>query len=391
MNTQAELIFTIGIIFFLGLIADTIGKKTSIPRVTFLIIIGIFIGPSGFDFIPDVLTKELFHTIATLALGIIGFLVGQQLTIRALKKSGITVLIVTLGKVFGSFIFVLVLLLFAGLPISTSLLLASISTATAPAAVYEVVQESKINNNFSFTLMSIVALDDILALLMFSLSLTFIDILTYKSMDTILFKAFFEIFGSLLLGFALGYPIAKLTHFIPKGNASLVEALGSVFVICGLSLWFDFSPIISTMALGSSIATFASIHQSRPFYAIKNIRGIVMILFFVLAGASLDISMLPQMSIFGLIYIVARSIGQYIGAKIGAKLSNADEMIEKWMGLALIPQAGVAIGMALIASQHYEEHNQIILSLIVGTTVIFEVFGPFATKYALKKSAKNEA
>ncbi|WP_373031115.1 cation:proton antiporter [Sulfurovum sp.] len=385
MNAHPELILFIGIIFFLGLVAEILANKISLPRVSLLIILGIFIGPSGLNLLPKVFIDEWFHTITTIALGMIGFLIGQQFTWSKLNKSGISVFSIALGKVLMSFVLISAMLLLIRLPLPAAVILASIASATAPAAIYEVVHEMKIRNKFVTTLLAVVAFDDILALFLFSLVLSVLSASEQIGWYMIVSTGMIEIFGSLLLGYMIGYPVAKITGRIKPGEPSMIEALGSVFFISGLSQWLGLSPILAAMAMGSAVTTFAK-HHTSPFHAIENIQWVFMIIFFILAGAALEIDALFDVGFVGFIYIMSRLAGFYIGVRLGAKLSGSDINIEKWMGLALIPQAGVAIGMALIASQHYSEYTHLILPIVLGTTIIFEIFGPMVTRYALRKS-----
>lgn len=387
MNTYSELIISIGFIFFLGLMADVIAKKISIPRVTILIVVGIVLGPSVTNILPKEFTNEWFHVITSIALGMVGFLIGHQFTYNELKKSGATVFSIALGKVLLSFILIAVVLISIGLPLPVAFILASIASATAPAAVYEVVSELNIKNRFTTTLISIVALDDILAMFLFSLVLAIINASGQSGLHIVFASGMVEIFGSLFLGYAFGYPIAKITGRIQPGEPSMVEALGSVFLITGIAQYLELSPILATMAMGSAVSTFAT-HHTRALHAIENIQWPFMIMFFLLAGASLELETISDIGVIGLYYIVARIVGFYFGARLGARLGGSEKNIERWIGLALIPQAGVAIGMALIASQRYYDYTHIILPVILGTTVIFEIFGPIVTKYVIQKSNK---
>ncbi|MEA3289460.1 MAG: cation:proton antiporter [Campylobacterota bacterium] len=389
MDIELNNLFIIGIIFFFGLAADVLGRKTSIPRVTFLIITGIILGPSVLNILPKHFVNNWFETITIIALGMVGFLLGQQFTLKSLKDMGKTVFSIAIGKVLFAFLFISITLVFLfNIPFEVSLILASIATATAPAAVYETVNELKIDNKFSKKLLAIVAFDDILALFLFSLVLAFVGFNNGSSDTNIIANGFYEIFGSIILGFISGYPVAKITGRLNGGEPLMVEALGSVFIMCGAAIMLGLSPILTTLALGSSVATFAS-HHSTPFHAIKNIEWPFMILFFLLAGASLDIAALLTLGSIGIVYIFMRILGIYIGAKIGAKISNANKNIQNYIGLALIPQAGVAIGMALMASHKFEQFSSIILPIVLGTTVFFEIIGPVATRYALKKTRKD--
>lgn len=375
----------IGIIFFFGLAADLLGSKTAIPRVTFIILIGVAIGPSVFNILPKEFVTNWFDYTTTIALGMIGFLLGGQFTYKKVKKIGNTVFSIALGKVLASFFILTTILYLLGLSLNAALILASISTATAPAATYEIVHELKIKNRFTKTLLAIVAFDDILALILFSLVLSFISIDSNLGLIDTIYMSFKEIVVSIAVGFIVGYPIAKITGRIGNGEPIMIEALGSVFIICGIAYMLDLSPILTAMAMGSAVAAFAK-HHKTTFHAIKHIEWPFMIIFFLLAGASLELFSLFQIGLIGIVYIIGRIIGIYLGANMGAKISKADKNIQSFMGFALIPQAGVAIGMALMAVGKHPEFTDIILPVVLGSTVFFEIVGPVITRNIIKKT-----
>lgn len=382
MNGQPDAILAVGVIFFLGLASDLLGRSTVIPRVTFLILIGVVTGPSALDIIPDALIVR-FADVTTIALGMVGFLLGQKFTPGALAQTGRRVLLIAAGKVLVAFGLVAAALVLGGVPFSAALILAAIAAATAPAAVYEVVHEMGIDTDFSRTLLAVVALDDVLALLLFSIVLA-----VAGSASGALLQGGIEVFGSLALGFCVGYPIAMLTGRISKGEPMMIEALGSIFLISGLAQLLGLSTILGAMAMGSAVSLFAT-HHTRPFHAIENVQWPFMVLFFLLAGASLELETWALLKTVGLYYVAARLIGFYVGARIGAVLARAPRTVVRWMGPALIPQAGVAVGMALIASQRFEAHATLLLQLILATTVIFEIIGPVVTRYALRRALEE--
>lgn len=388
MDFELNSLLIIGIIFFIGLASDVLGRKTAVPRVTFLIIIGIIIGPSGAELLPKSFITEWFNTITTVSLGMIGFLLGQQFTLKALKKIGKQVFYIAFFKVFLTFVLLSSIFIIIGLKSDIAFVLAAIASATAPAAIYEIIHELKIKNDFTKTLLGVVAFDDILALLLFSIVLSFISFNGYSGFYEIFGRGIFDIIASIGIGFLIGYPVAKITGRLNGGEPIMAEALGSVFIISGIAIALDLSPILSAMALGSAVSTFAT-HHKTPFHAIKHIEWPFMIIFFLLAGASLHLDSLSGIGLIGFVYISVRIIGFYIGARFSAKISGSDEIIQKFIGLALIPQAGVAIGMALMASQKFNDEGNIILPLILGTTVFFEIAGPVIARYAIKRSSNE--
>jgi Kef-type K+ transport system membrane component KefB len=382
---ERNTILLIGIIFLLGLLSDILGSKTVLPRVSFLILLGVFLGPDLFGLFPQAFVDNWFEVITTISLGMIGFLLGQQFTFQTLQNIGKQIFILTFFKVGIAFLLITTALYVAGVPFAYALVLGSIASATAPAAIYEVIHEVKIHNDFTRTLLRVVAFDDILALLLFSLVLAFVSIGPESTWYTMIGYGFLEVIGSLGLGYIIGYPIAKITGRLSSGEPMMVEALGSVFVVCGLAIAFDLSAILSTMAMGSAVATFAK-HHKKPFHAIKNIEWPFMVLFFLLAGASLHLESFFHIGLIGVVYIVFRIGGFYLGIKVASRYATLDQISQKYMGFALIPQAGVAIGMALMATQTLQE-KEIILPIILGTTLVFEIIGPMVTKYFIQKSA----
>ncbi|MBT8414229.1 MAG: cation:proton antiporter, partial [Boseongicola sp.] len=241
---------------------------------------------------------------------------------------------------------------------------------------------SGISNQFTRTLEGIVAVDDAWGLIAFSLCLSFA---TAGNGEIHQISVLTEIGGALILGAAVGLPGAYLTGRISGGQPLEVEALSLVFLTAGLALWAEVSFLIAGMTAGAIIVNMAS-HHERAFHEIEHIQWPFMILFFLLAGASLEIASLAQVGLIGLIYIALRIIARIIGGWIGAFLSDAPHQSRPLYGLALLPQAGVAVGMALVAAKSMPEHADQIIALTIGTTIAFELFGPILTLWAIRRA-----
>jgi len=194
-----------------------------------------------------------------------------------------------------------------------------------------------------------------------------------------------EIFGAVLLGGAIGLPAANLTGRVRPGKPMLTEALGLVFLCGGAAIWLEVSFLIATMTMGAVIANLA-FHHEYPFHEIENIESPFMVIFFILAGASLEIGVLAGLGLIGVVYLLARAGGKVIGAWLGAHASKADEDTRRWIGIALLPQAGVAIGLALLAANQFPEYRQTILPIVIASTVAFELIGPIFTRMALRRT-----
>lgn len=382
ISNLAQILITFGGLFLIGLLADLVGRHTPLPRVTLLLLSGFAIGPSLLDLLPA-FTDLWFPVLTNIALAMIGFLLGQNLTRKRLSELGRPVLAMSLGEVIMTALLVFTVLRLFGVSMEIALLLAGVAPATAPAATVDVVHEYGAKGEFTDTLLGIVAIDDAWGLLVFSLLLATVQSLSgVEGAWQIIQTGAWEVGGAILLGIVLGLPMAYLTGRIQPGEPSQAEALGVVLLGAGIAEWLNVSYILTAMALGATVANLAK-HHGRPFSAIEGIEWPFLILFFLLAGASLHIDALAQAGALTAGYIALRIAGRLIGTRLGGWLSDTDTTIRQWIGLALLPQAGVAIGMALIASQHFPEIKGVILPVVLGATVIFEIVGPIATRWTL--------
>ncbi|MBL1142990.1 MAG: cation:proton antiporter [Proteobacteria bacterium] len=388
MDHTSEILMAIGGMMLLGLMTDYIGRKTFLPRVTLLLIFGMLIGPNGFNFLPEIIISN-FELITNIALVMVGFLVGGKLTKDLLRSIGKEVMWLSLGAVFGTVLVVLSILIAIGVPVEIAILLSCIATATDPAATADVVEESESRGSFANLLLSIVAVDDAWGLLMFSVGVAMVGLITGTNgmLEPVLY-ALKEIFGAVLLGFSIGFIASYLTGRVQPGKPILFEALAIVFLCGGLAIWFEVSYLIAAIVMGMTIANFAT-HHDCAFHEIENIEPPFLILFFILAGALLEFNYLNEIGMIAFVYVVTRIMGKIIGTKFGGVIARSDPAVQNWMGVALLPQAGVAMGMALVASNYLPDYKQLFLSVVISTTVFFELCGPVLTSLALKRTANN--
>lgn len=388
MEASAELLITFGLILGIGLAADFLGRRTRLPRVTLLLLFGVVIGPGGLDLIPGLFVAQ-FDLIASITLVMVGFLLGEKLTLRRLRTHGQEILAISLASALGTAMVVTLGLWLAGAPLPMALLLGGIASATDPAATVDVVEQEHARSPFSRLLLSVVAIDDAWGLIIFSLCAAAATGLASAAMDAeLLTHAATEILGAIGLGLAIGVPGAALSGRIRAGEPILTEALALVFLCGGLALYLEVSFLIAAMVMGATVANLAR-HHDRPFHAISAVDWPVMILFFVLAGASLETDAILTAGTIGAAYVVLRIIGKIASGWLGGRLGHTRKIHGRWIGVALLPQAGVAMGMALVASSQLPEYRQEILSIAIGSTVLFELAGPFATRLALAKTTSR--
>ena len=388
MESTYQFLLSLGGIFLVGQAISTLGHRTILPRVTLLLIFGVVIGKEALNIIPPVFSQQ-FEIVAEMTLMMVGFLIGGKLTMNSLKNGMNKILWVSICAAVFTTVFVSLGLLWFGLPIELAVLLGCIASATAPAAILDVVLESNDKSHFSNLLVSIVALDDAWALLLFGLGIALASSTTGHTSETSsILIASTNIGGAIILGLLIGFPAAYLTGRLKPGEPILTEALGLVFICGGLAIWLDVSFLITSIVMGAIVANFAT-HHEYPFHAIENIEWPFMVIFFVLAGATIELKLLAEIGLIGMVYIFCRILGKIIGARVGCQFSNADQIEKKWMGVALLPQAGVSIGMALVASSSFPEYQQILLSIILGSTVFFEILGPLFTRIAIQRAHNN--
>jgi Kef-type K+ transport system membrane component KefB len=383
MDPTAQILLTLGGILLLGLATDVLGQRTPLPRVTLMLLFGMLIGPGMLDLVPTVVTDR-FELIASMALLMVGFLLGGRLTRDTLQRSGREIISISVTAVIVTSTIVFLGLMLVGVPLEIAILLGCIASATAPAATVDIVMESGYKGRFADLLLAIVALDDAWGLIIFGLGLALVAALAgVDGHASPLLAALQDIGGSAILGLLIGLPAAYMTGRIRQGQPMLTEALGLVFVCGGLALWLNVSFLIASMVMGAVVTNLAK-HHEYPFHAIEDIEWPFMVIFFVLAGASLEFSALRDIGLIGAVYVVCRIAGKVLGAWLGGTHGRAREETRRWMGVAMLPQAGAAMGMALVATNLLPEYRQVVLSVVISTTVFFELIGPAFTRLALR-------
>lgn len=378
----------LGALFLAGLMADLMARQTGFPRVTLLLLLGLLVGSSGFDLIPDSLW-DWYEFLSVTALTMVAFLLGSALKLENLRRNGAAIILISLSIVFVTLVVVGGGLVAAGVPLGLALLLAAIATATAPAATNDVITQSGRDNRFTQTLRGIVAIDDVWGLVVFSFTLVVVSHLNGQLGGTGLSDAGWEVFGAVLLGALVGAPAAFLTGRLNDGEPLEVEALSLVFLTAGLALWLEVSFLIAGMTVGAVIVNAASHHQM-AFHEIEHIQWPFMVLFFILAGAALEIEIALSLGLVGFGFIALRLVARIFGGWLGAHLARAPARERVWYGIALMPQAGIAIGMALVASQRFPEWRSEIIAVTIGATVVFEILGPIATLIAIRKTEQAQ-
>lgn len=384
LNTFTDL----GLMIFVGMALGRLVKKIKLPNVTGYLLAGLLLGPS----ILGLLSEEFLSGITVIsdaALGFIAFSIGNEFKISYFKRVGATPIIIACLESFFAVAFVTVALMLAGCSTTFSLVLGSIAAATAPAATIMVIKQYKAKGPVTETLLSVVAIDDATALIMYSVSIAAATALSggNATVKELVLKPVIEIGGALVVGAILGFLFLLPMKAFKKDGNRLSLIIAFIFVGLGLSQLCGFSSLLLCMAMGAVVANFSpDVNQIMKLS--DRITPPIFMLFFVASGADLKLSVLPAVGLVGVIYIVVRVIGKMFGASLGAIVCKADKNIRKYLGPALVPQAGVAIGLSLAASSVVPEHASEIRTVILCGTLIYELVGPVIAKTCLKKAGE---
>ncbi len=396
-----NLLLLLGIAALLGLFGGKLFQRLKVPRVVGYIVVGLVLGDSFLGVLPLERATAL-APLTDLALALIGLLVGSELRASVFRRFGRQLIVILLLE--GLLACALVALLvtwYTGEP-ALGIVLGALASATAPAATVDVLWEYRARGPLTTTILGIVALDDGLALVLYGFAIAFARVLLEGealSLGEGLGRPLLEILGSLGLGVAVGLALlAPLRRLYANKEDALVLLLGAVLLVAGLARGWGLSLILSEMALGVTLVNAAP-HSSRP--ALEVVKGFtppIYVLFFVLVGARLQVGLLPQMGVLGLLYVLGRTGGKMAGAWLGATLSRAPEAVRRYLGFALFSQAGVAVGLALDVAQRFaqagpaaREMGALVVNVIGATTFLVQLIGPPFVKFALLRAGEIPA
>jgi NhaP-type Na+/H+ or K+/H+ antiporter len=380
-----------GLILLLGFIGARLLKYVRLPSVTAFLIVGIIIGPHVFNLV----TEEIFagsDFFTNLVLGIIAFSLGENFRLDKIKTGMKQVVWISIIAALGAWILVsaalIIYFIIIKLPLYPAIVLGAAASATAPAATVLVIREYRASGYLTELLLKVVAIDDAWCLIFAAMAIALGNAMRAEVFDmAIIFAGLGEIFGALIAGALIGYITSFLSRFVTTRDELIILILGFILLNVGLSIAFKFSVLLSSMAMGLVVINLAR-ENYKFFEELRSVDTPLYLVFFILSGAHLDFGILYNMGIVGILYVIFRIIGKIYGAKIGSEISNAPKMVSNWLGLALTPQAGVALGIGLVAKSAFPDYGNFIFTIIAATTVVFELFGPLLTKYSLIKAGE---
>jgi len=376
----------LGVILSLSILADVMAKRTRIPRISILVLVGV-----GIACIQQLVLGEqdahllggLSEPLINLALVMVAFLLGSELTMDRLRVTGPLILMISLSVIVLGGFMVGAGLLALGFPLVVAISLAAISVATDPAVVAESVRRSRDTSLRAKVLLGIVAIDDGWGIVVFGFSMAVLGWFLSNNGQLALLHAVWELGGAIVLGVMLGLPAAWLTGRLRPGEPTQVEAVALILLLAGISSVLGVSSLLTAMIAGTLVANLSS-HHARSFREIEHIEWPFLVFFFVLSGASINLYTLDDAIGLTLAYILLRALGRTLGGALGVVLTDTEHRnLPRNIGLALTPQAGVAIGMALLATERFPEYSETILPVVVASTIIYELLGPMLVRRVL--------
>ncbi|MGI6593642.1 MAG: cation:proton antiporter [Christensenellales bacterium] len=417
IDLLGSLMFKAGVAIFLAFWGGKLAKKLHLPNVSGYVIVGLLLGPSlslifkNYGGFINVENAKAFSFISELTIAFIAFSIGAEFTKKSVQKMGKSVFIMTFFE--SLFAIVLVALLVYFVPqkhtngtmmvgkekLAFSLVLGAMAAATAPAATLMVMRQYRAYGPVSMRVVGITALDDIFGIITFGIALAVAKILmgiTQMSTVLMIFLPIIEIVCSVGMGVFFGVVLVVLAKRYDKARDDIqVLIISAILLIVGLSkilsnLWIiTFSPLLANIVMGTFIANLAR-KPKRTFDALNDMVATFYVLFFTFAGASLNLGVLKYVGFAGIVFIVARAVGKYLGAFVGAKIAKESKAVALYTGLALLPQGGISIGLLVVlaSTQGFEELYIAASTIIMVSILFYETLGPIFSKIAISKAGE---
>ena len=412
-----DILLSIAIALFAGLLMTRVIKPFGLPAVTGYLIAGVLIGPFCLGMLGNALGiaglgfgsleyVEHFGVISDVALGFIAFSIGNEFRLSQLKQIGKQAAVIAVFQALAATVLVDIALVALSLvlgqdklPISVAITLGAVATATAPAATLMVVRQYKAKGKLTDILLPIVALDDAVGLIVFAVSFGIAKGMISGSIDfySIVLNPIIEIVGSLVLGAIMGFLLSQAEKYFHSRSKRLSVSVTAVILTVAITmLKFDvghihigFSSLLTCMMLGTIFCNFCE-SSEELMDRVDRWTTPLFILFFVISGAELELNVFLDVAIvgIGIVYIIFRSLGKYFGAYASAKAVKCDDNIVKYLGITLLPQAGVALGMSVTAQQLGAYEGSLVRNIILFSVLIYELVGPMLTKWALTKAGE---
>ena len=402
-NSVATVIISIALMLFLGFSMTRLTKRLRLPNVTAYIVVGILIGPFCLNLVPATVIDGM-DFLSDIALAFIAFSTGEFFKLSTLKKNGMKVVIITvLEACLATVVVFIVTYCILGVDLGFSIVLAALASATAPASTVMTIRQTGAHGDFVDTLLQVVALDDVVGLIEYSVAISLALSVSLGSASvgaTGILKPIGINLGVLLLGGLFGLFLKLLMTKKRSKDNRLIISVSLIFAFCGICALLDVSPLLGCMSMGTVYINITN--DEKLFKQLNYFTPPILLLFFVRSGLSFRLDALVNNStavgntpllVIGVVYFVVRIVGKYAGAFLGCLITGKPKEVRNYLGLALIPQAGVAIGLAALGARTLGGETGVALeTVILSSSVLYELVGPACAKLSLylSKSYSNK-
>lgn len=387
-----NLIFGIGALLLAGFAGGKLAARVRLPTISGYIVAGLLLGPSLLNVVPDHIVESL-APVPHIALGLIAITIGSEFRIAKLRATGRNLLIITTIQLLVTFLAVSLALYAFGAPLAMALLLGAIGSATAPAATVAIATELRARGPLVSTLFGVVALDDAFCITLFGFVMAFASVMVGSGGGhgpvAMIFHPLREIGVSVAIGLAMGYVVHRLVVNRRRNHEIIVIVLGFVLLTSGIAISIHVSPLIANMMMGFTLVNLSA-KNTRVMRILEPLSPPIYAAFFALAGTELDVGTLAATGLLGIVYLSARAVGKYGGAYVGAVAASEPPVTRKYLGLGLLPQAGVAIGLILVLQDTpaftHLPYMRTMVNIVLASILVNEIVGPPLTKLALEAS-----
>ena len=402
-----NVILSIGLLVFTGYLLGELAEKIKLPKISGYILAGILLNPD----LSGIMSNEFVgHTdpLLSVSLSFITFSIGGSLSAKKLRATGKTILFLTLFESLFAFLMVFLFMFLSlrffmpafqstSVALAVSLVLASLAAPTDPSATLAVIHEYKAKGEVSSTMLEIAAFDDIVGIIIYTLVTAFAAFFlgsTDIEIGKTVMKLGIDVGGAILIGAAIGFVFQLITKIFSKQEEGtlIVLIFGAILVSYGISEYFGFESLLSTIALGAVVANFNPI-SDKIFKLIERYTDeLIFVIFFTLSGLHLQLSSITGSYVLIVIYIIARIIGKFAGIYSGSLLFTTSPKVKKYTAGGLIPQGGIVIGLALLLTKDpvFKETGSMIMGVVIGAALIHEIIGPISSRISLKKAGEVE-
>lgn len=414
-NIDLSPLAVVGIATLIGYYMGHIARFCKLPSIIGYMVLGVIMGPSLLNLFKHSMLEDMSF-ITEIALGFVAFSIGAELSISSLRKLGSGMVSIIFTESFSAFFLVTgAVYLYTGLTggwdFPLAIIFGAMAPASAPAGTVAVIQECKAKGNLTKALYAVVGFDDGLAIIIFGFAAAIAKVMLISEatgVDASILPSLVapckEIVLSIVVGGVIGFIFCQLIRWLNNSRDILIVVFGAVLLATGISEMLHLSLILTNMVIGFVLVNTrreALVH--RVTTPLLEVMPLLFVLFFCLAGAHLDLAAIPALGGLGLVYIVGRSVGLVGGARLGGMIGKVDENVKKYVGMGILSQAGVAIGLALIAKHelsglgspiaggtltHGDVLGTTVLTSVTATCIFFEIIGPILTKIALKKAGE---